>query len=203
VVPSPKPETFVIEVASARVAVHGTAFRVERRASEFAVSVSEGEVAVGPIGQRDGTSGWRLTHGDSGQFSFDGKTGTVQHADAVVIAPSQPAVEAPVEPGKPVASARPIKPLTPSSEEITRTVGAVESAALACFVEHTPAGEVRVQVQTRLTVGIGPDGKVHQVSFDPPLSPAITECVHAEAAKLRIRESEQGGTGSRLLLLGS
>ena len=46
VVPNPKPETFAVEVEGTRVAVHGTAFRVERVAERVQVEVSEGTVAV-------------------------------------------------------------------------------------------------------------------------------------------------------------
>ena len=203
VVPSPKSETFVVEVSSARVAVHGTAFRVERRASGFVVSVTEGVVAVGPAGVRGDTQGWRLTPGDSGEFSLDGKSGTVSRAP---VSATTPAVEpvVPIVPGKPpVAANPPARPSAPGADEVAKSLDAIGVSAASCFAQHTTQGEVRVQVQTQVTVVFAADGRVEQLSFDPPLSPTITECVTTESKKLRVHESEQGAKSSKLLLLGS
>jgi ferric-dicitrate binding protein FerR (iron transport regulator) len=66
VVPREQPETFVVAVDGARVAVHGTAFRVVRTDAALRVSVTEGVVAVGAAGE---PAGWLLRAGDSGSFA--------------------------------------------------------------------------------------------------------------------------------------
>ena len=84
VVPNPKPETFAVEVEGTRVAVHGTAFRVERVAERVQVDVSEGTVAVEPSGARSAPA-FLLRRNSRGNFALDGKTGSVEgNASAVV-----------------------------------------------------------------------------------------------------------------------
>lgn len=84
VVPNPKPETFAVEVGGTRVAVHGTAFRVERSADRVLVSVSEGTVAVEPTGTHAAPS-FLLRRDSRGSFGLDGHTGSVEgNASAVV-----------------------------------------------------------------------------------------------------------------------
>ena len=84
VVPNPKPETFAVEVGGTRVAVHGTAFRVERAGEQVLVSVSEGTVAVEPTGVHSAPS-FLLRRDSRGSFALDGRTGSVEgNASAVV-----------------------------------------------------------------------------------------------------------------------
>lgn len=70
--PSTPAERFVVEVGGARVAVHGTAFRVVRSTQGIVVDVSRGVVAVGP---RDGApgSGHRLQAPERAAFGLDGR----------------------------------------------------------------------------------------------------------------------------------
>lgn len=65
-------ERFVVEVGGARVAVHGTAFRVVRSSQGIVVDVSRGVVAVGP---REGApgSGHRLEAPQRAAFGLDGR----------------------------------------------------------------------------------------------------------------------------------
>ena len=70
--PSTPAERFVVEVGGARVAVHGTAFRVVRSTQGIVVDVSRGVVAVGP---REGApgSGQRLEAPQRAAFGLDGR----------------------------------------------------------------------------------------------------------------------------------
>ncbi|MFO0564196.1 MAG: FecR family protein [Polyangiaceae bacterium] len=193
VVPSPKPETFVVEVDAARVAVHGTAFRVARGDSDLRVEVREGVVAVGARTER---ASYFLHAGDSGSFSKDGKTGEVKRAATAAAEPA-------AAPGKAPIAVRPALPPEPTSLELGKAVDQIAQSAATCFEQHAAKGEVRVQVQTELSVTFGGDGKVQSIAFAPQLAPAISECVEREAAKVKVPESTKGGTGRRSLLLGS
>ena len=108
VVPKPKPETFAVEVGGTRVAVHGTAFRVERVGDRIEVEVTEGTVAVEPIGTHSDPS-FLLRRGSRGSFGLDGRTGSVEGNASVVMRDSGPK----------------------SHREIARSVAASPSHALA------------------------------------------------------------------------
>ncbi len=84
VVPKPKPETFAVEVGGTRVAVHGTAFRVERVADHILVEVTEGTVAVEPTETHSDPS-FLLRRGSRGSFGLDGRTGSVEGNASVVM----------------------------------------------------------------------------------------------------------------------
>jgi ferric-dicitrate binding protein FerR (iron transport regulator) len=209
VVPSSRPETFAVEVGGARVAVHGTAFRVERQVSgNLRVEVSEGVVAVGPAGRPGHTEGWLLRRGDSGEFKANGKSGHVVRAETA--SASEPAA-APSEPSKaPVAVApKPSKPLSPGERDLGKGVDTIESAVRSCYgASATSAGgdaksEVRVRFTTELGVVVGPDGRVRDTRFEPPLAPQVMSCVKGAAAGVKFPESQQGATTTRSLLLGN
>ncbi|MBK7585679.1 MAG: FecR domain-containing protein [Myxococcales bacterium] len=194
VVKSDKPETFVIEVDEARVAVHGTEFRVVRAAEGISVDVTEGVVAVGGRGL---AAGFFLRAGDTGQFSSDGRSGHVKQA-AVAEAP---ATEPPSKPS--VSAMRPALPVAPSATELGKALDQIASAAASCFASGAAQGEVRVQLRTDVAISLGADGKLQTVRFDPPLSPTATECVLRQTAKVRVPESSKGGAAQRALLLGT
>jgi hypothetical protein len=194
VVPSDEPETFVIEVERVRVAVHGTAFRVVRAAQGVEVSVTEGVVAVGAQGERPT---FFLRANDAGKFSSDGTRGEVQR-------PTQAAAELqPHAATKPGTSAKPALAAAPSSADVGKALDQLSSATTSCFEAGSAKGEVRVQIQTRLDASFGADGRVRSLVFDPPLAPALTECVRREAQKVRVPESASGGSGQRDVLLGT
>lgn len=193
VVPSTQPETFVVEVEGARVAVHGTAFRVVKSPEGVNVSVSEGVVAVGAQGDKPG---YFLHAGDFGKFSQDGRIGEVKRS---AVASPEPAV---VEP-KPAGNAKPALATSPSAVHVEKALDQISGAASQCFTASSAQGEVRVQVRTQLEASFGPDGKLRALTFEPPLAPAVGECVQRESATVRVPESRQGGSGGRALLLGS
>lgn len=193
VVPSDKPETVVGEVGGARVAVHGTAFRVVKGEQGVNVSVTEGVVAVGGQGRKPG---YFLRAGDFGKFAKDGQSGEVKRSAEAAHEPT------PAE-HKQNGSLKPALAAAPPIAEVGKALDQISSAVTRCFASDGTQGEVRVQVRTELGVSFGADGKVRSLAFDPPLSPMVTECVQRETAKVRVPESSQGGSGVRALLLGS
>jgi ferric-dicitrate binding protein FerR (iron transport regulator) len=89
VVPNTKPETFAVEAGGTRVAVHGTAFRVERTADRVLVQVSEGTVAVEPT-QTHSDPSFLLRRDSRGNFGLDGRSGTVEGNASVVVRKAGP-----------------------------------------------------------------------------------------------------------------
>lgn len=193
VVPSPKPESFAIEVDHTRVAVHGTEFRVTRQASHARVEVTEGVVAVGPT-DSEPTEGWRLTAGDRGTFSLDGKSGDVTRATAA--APDVPNPEAPTSAPKPTMAD------AIGKAELEAGLDRVIATTSRCFDRHTgtEAG-VRVTARTRVTLSVSAAGTA-SVSFDPPLAPQVQQCAAGSAAGLRFARTKRGGNAVRSALLG-
>lgn len=186
VVPSPRKETFIVEAAGTRVAVHGTAFRVALTASHLDVSVTEGIVLVGPR-DRPGF-GQSLIANQSSTFTLTG----VPLADArsVRSPASRPAVE-----HRPVASAGHGRELVaqPPIDEVERVVSDVLGLAARCFeTRTTTANGVRVTASTQITLHALPEGKLELVSLDPPLAPPVEACLNEGIMKLSITQSERG-----------
>ena len=186
VVPSPRKETFVVEAAGTRVAVHGTAFRVALTADHVDVSVTEGIVLVGPR-DRPGF-GQSLTANQSSTFTLTG----VPLADALHVRPTarRPAVE-----HRPVASAAHGRELVPQPpiDEVERVVGDVLSLGALCFeTRTTTANGVRVTASTQITLHALPEGRLELVSLDPPLAPPVQTCVNEGIKKLSITASQRG-----------
>ncbi len=200
VVPSPKPESFAVEVEGTRVAVHGTQFTVKRSGNRTEVSVREGVVAVGPTGNRGHTEGWLLRAGDHGNFSLDGQDGQVTRATATAEQPS------PVEESTPKAvrgTAKPPLPESPSIDALQSALDRVSSAVTTCFDKNTSeqAG-VRVTARSRASLDFGPDGKLVSLGFDPPLAPAVEQCAREATATLKVSRSQKGASTTRSILLG-
>jgi len=89
VVPNTKPETFAVEAGGTRVAVHGTAFRVERSGDRVLVQVSEGTVAVEPT-QTHSEPSFLLRRDSRGNFALDGRSGSVEGNASVVVGSASP-----------------------------------------------------------------------------------------------------------------
>jgi len=91
-------EIFAVEVEGTRIAAHGTAFTVTREADRVIVDVTEGSVAVGPVGHRGSTHGWLVVAPDRAAFSLDGGREAIwlgpaaSHAQAVVERSTEPPV---------------------------------------------------------------------------------------------------------------
>jgi hypothetical protein len=203
VVPSTKPESFAIVTGDVRVAVHGTSFRVERRDHRALVTVDQGVVAVGPASPGP-TRGFLLSAGDRGSFTLDGKTGTVQRATSAQLSEpeSRPRpVTQRQRPEPPVVVAPPLPDL-PTTAELERGLDRVAAGVTRCFFDHTESGEVRVTARTKLAAKVRPDGSIAELSFDPPLAPAVQKCVLAVQHASKFPASVQGAAVERSILLG-
>ncbi len=192
VVPSSNRETFAVEVDHARVAVHGTAFRVKRDADQLDVLVKEGVVAVGPAAARGETEGWLLSPGDHGHFAFDGRSGEVTRAVSVtpleVVGRKPPTAHLPDMPARP---------------EIEKKLDSIEGIAAQCFSQHTAQDEVRVTAQTRIIAEVAPNGQLRGVSFEPPLAPAVTQCARSATGGVKFSQSVRGVRAERSVAFGN
>jgi hypothetical protein len=193
VVPSPGTESFAVEVDHARVAVHGTEFRVTREAEQLGVVVKEGVVAVGPAGTRGRTEGWLLTPGDSGRFAFDGRSGEVVRAVSVT------PLEVAGDPHKPAVQL----PDMPTRAEVEKKLDTIEQFSAQCFAKHTTQDEVRVTARVRVVAEVAPTGELRNVSFDPPLAPSVTQCTRAATAGVKFSQSQRGVRAERSVAFGN
>jgi hypothetical protein len=221
VVPNPKPETFAVEVEGTRVAVHGTAFRVERVGERVQVEVSEGTVAVEASGTHSAPA-FLLRRDSRGNFALDGHTGSVEgNASAVVadgggrshrtVAKTAPVTRthaaAPVlQPAKPNASAEsaaptPELPVQPSISEIERGVSSALELMNRCFEDQTRSTGNHVSASTGLTLSVAGDGTIQSVTFAPPLAPAVEDCAVSGLRGLTFARSVEGVTFTRRLEL--
>jgi hypothetical protein len=197
VVPSSRAESFAVEVDRARVAVHGTAFRVERHADGLLVEVSEGSVLVGPNGARSKTHGWLLVAPSHGTFALDGtKAGASGRA-------------APALPSPPWAAAGDARttgsalPASPPMSAIETGVSRVLDATNRCFSQHTQRrGDIRIIVRSTMTLQVSPGGAVGRVEFAPPLAPAVEACARGAVGSVRFAESLEGALVTRTVELG-
>lgn len=221
VVPNPKPETFAVEVEGTRVAVHGTAFRVERVAERVQVEVSEGTVAVEPSGTHSAPA-FLLRRDSRGDFALDGHTGSVEgNASAVVadsgskshrtVATALPSTHGhgptPAAPrAKPEVSSEPVAqvqalPVQPSISDIESGVSSALVLMNRCFHDQTRSTGNRVSASTGLTLSVAGDGTIQSVTFAPPLAPAVEDCAVTGLRSLTFAHSVEGVTFTRLLEL--
>ena len=220
VVPTPKPETFAVEVSGTRVAVHGTEFRVERAGDRVLVSVMAGTVAVEPTGTHS-TPSFLLRRDSRGSFGLDGRTGSVEgnasalvtdhpaqsHREFAVKSPvSQPharstATAARAVQSEPTLDAAGPSPL-PAQPSISNIEGGVSAAVVLmnrCFRDQTPTKGIAVSARTGLTLSVGGDGTVKSATFEPPLAPAVEDCAVKGLRALTFAESIEGVTFTRIL----
>ncbi|HEX2872115.1 MAG TPA: FecR family protein [Polyangiaceae bacterium] len=208
VVPNPKPETFVVEAAGARVAVHGTVFSVKLSDGHVVVDVQEGIVGVGPLGS---PPAFFVNAASHAEFAADGRSGSIDgkpvgisaaaSGDAVKPTAARGAlVPAPGDAPSPAPAAE--LPEEPSINDIEAGVARIVDATSACFRERTPGnGSVQITVRTALSLDILDSGAVADVDFQPPLSPAAAACANAAIAQVQFAPSQHGGKVTRLLEL--
>lgn len=207
VVPNPKLETFVVEAAGARVAVHGTVFRVSLENGRVIVQVREGTVAVGPQGSVPTFFLKAPAHGD---FAPDGRSGSIdgrplgaseeRRAEPLKLAPRRDSAPAPLRSAEPAASAE--LPVEPSINDIEAGIAPIVDAASSCFREHTTSAEgVQITVRTALSLKVAASGAVSDVDFQPPLSPDVEECAAARIAQVTFAPSHRGANVTRMLEL--
>lgn len=208
VVPNPRPETFVVEAAGARVAVHGTVFRVALVGARVAVEVTEGTVGVGSLGA---PARFLLEAPTHAEFATDGSSGSRDGIPlAFMAAPtaSQPKHAAPhLTPTAPAGSATlpgvttPL-PLEPTISDIEAGVAPIVDVASSCFAQHTRGADgVQITVRTALTLTIDASGTVSDVHFQPPLSPEVEACAAASISGVTFTASEHGAKVTRMLEL--
>jgi ferric-dicitrate binding protein FerR (iron transport regulator) len=222
VVPKPKPETFAVEVGGTRVAVHGTAFRVERVGDRVLVEVTEGVVAVEPASAHSDPS-FLLRRGSRGSFGLDGRTGSVEGNASVVMLEGAPrshreiarvAAPSAVRPQNPASAPAASAPVTvaptakpastlpdqPSISNIESGVSTAVELMNRCF-QKSHSSDIRVSVSTSMTLSVSADGTVQSVTFGPPLAPPVEDCGVAGLRNLTFAHSLEGATFTRTLEL--
>jgi ferric-dicitrate binding protein FerR (iron transport regulator) len=186
VVPSPRKETFVVEAAGTRVAVHGTAFRVALAKDHVDVSVNEGVVLVGS--REHPGSGQSLTANQHLAFTL---SGAPLAGEPSAREPSSPRVAD--RRGTPSANRPRDLPSQPSIDEVEKVVTEVFELGATCFQSRTAtANGVRVTASTTLTLRALPNGRLELGSLEPPLAPQVQSCVVEGIGKLQMAESQEG-----------
>jgi hypothetical protein len=208
VVPSPRAETFVVEAGGARIAVHGTVFRVALEGERVIVQVREGTVAVGPIGAVPGFFLKAPAHGD---FAADGRSGSIdgrplgeseeRRAQPLKLGPARPPSAAPSSSGQPTPSDV-VLPNEPSISDIEAGIARIVDATSDCFSRNTKSTEgVQITVRTALSLQIDAAGSVSDVDFQPPLSPDVEQCAAGNISQVSFAASKQGAKVTRMLEL--
>jgi ferric-dicitrate binding protein FerR (iron transport regulator) len=194
VVKSERPESFVVRVERTRVAVHGTAFRVERRETTARISVSEGVVGVGPL---KGTT-FELPAPSSAVVDFEGaRTDLVASGSG----PNEPPGITPPPPA-PHDRARSVPPEKGGPADGSVAIGRIEEGVRRCFADLTVSrGDLKVTVSTRMSLQVNENGHLVEASFDPPLVPAVRSCVDAASRNVEFPRSTAGLHVDRVLEL--
>ena len=218
VIPSKQLESFAVETAGLRIAVHGTAFSVEKAGEFVDVSVSKGTVVVGPAGQPGRTQGTVLSAPQHQRFAVQ------QSPQAGPMPPRQQPPPGPVVARNRAAAAMPASssndgpsesassrveaPLLdrPARVELESALDAVRAATARCFAqakesESTRDSHVTVRVETELSIAIAPSGKINEMSFAPPIPEAIAECTRREITDVATSRTKLGGLASRPIML--
>ncbi len=208
VVRNPKPETFIVEALGARIAVHGTVFRVGLEGGRVIVQVREGTVGVGPLG---GGPAFFLKAPARGDFAGDGRSGSIdgrpldesegRRPGPLKVAPMRSASAGPVSNASPpIASAG--LPNEPSINDIEVGIARIVDATSGCFSRHIKSTDgVQITVRTALSLKILSSGGVADVNFQPPLSPDAETCAAASISQVTFAASKQGAQVTRMLEL--
>lgn len=205
---SPRPESFVVVAGATRAAVHGTKFRVARVRERVHVEVTEGVVAVGPVG----SVGERLEAPRHAVFTLEGRAET----PVAVADPGQQSAKGSGEPaatdrtatGAPAPSSAHARPAHGASASLPATkIAAPEasrgdtdralaravSAVKACFASRTVAqGEVKITALTTLSLRVSPAGTVAEALFEPPLAPGVQQCIDSAMTGIRFPSTTLG-----------
>lgn len=208
VVPNPKPETFIVEAARARIAVHGTVFRVTLEGERVIVQVREGIVAVGPQGNVPAFFLKAPAHGD---FAADGHSGSIdgrplgdtseRRSEPLKLNPWRAPSVAPLPSLLAPAVAAEL-PLEPSISDIEAGVSRIVDATTDCFRRYTQSAEgVQITVRTALSLQIADSGAISDVDFQPPLSPEAEQCAAQGISQITFAPSKQGAKVTRMLEL--
>ena len=196
IVPSARPETFVVEVGKVRVSVHGTEFSVRRDVDQAYVVVTEGVVGVNTDGQVEQTL---FEAPASGRFRLVGKHAgqALDASGSVHSGRSQRASRARNEASAPKALQQ-----EPTFSEVEAGLSEVESVLRQCLVDSTASGErVSVSLETRVRLRIDGDGSVARYGFSPPLAPALEACAGERLKSVHFEPSVTGAHVIRDLLI--
>ncbi len=218
VIPSKQLESFAVQIAGLRIAVHGTAFSVEKVGEFVDVSVSRGSVVVGPAGQPGLTRGTLLSAPQHQRFAIhqSPQVGSmppqqqpppetvVARARTSAVMPASSSNNSPAEVSSAHVEAPPLD--RPTRVELEAALDAVRAAAARCFAqakesESTRDSHVTVRVETQLSLAIAPSGKINETSFAPPIPEAIGECTRREMADFATSPTKLGGMASRPIML--
>ncbi len=216
VVPSAQPESFAVEAGTMRIAVHGTAFTVDKQADSVVVAVSKGTVVVGSLGQPGQTTGTVLHAPRTERFALvlsqdsspspkrdDSPPGPVASRPKAASTPPAPTTRPPDDE---LAQTEPQQNDRPSRVEQEAALDAVRAAAARCFAqaknnETAHDSHVVVRVDTQLTITIAPSGAIADAAFDPPVPDAILECTRHEIGDWSAARSKLGSSASRPIML--
>lgn len=180
VVPRPEKERVIVTSHGARVAVHGTVFRVAENNEATDVDILRGTVAVRPAGiAGQGEEGTQMIDAPRGVTLPLSATG--DRDAAVRMRP----VRSFVEIAGPWASERPSKPAAVDGSAARATVsndalrGRVTSIANLCFQKETSrvSAGVDVRVDAALSLTVSPAGRVSGLKFATPLAPGLERCI--------------------------
>jgi hypothetical protein len=202
VIPQPKPESFAIEVARTRVAVHGTIFSVERRGELAEVVVREGKVMVSQ-GNHGRVQKTLLTAPSRAQLDLEPKndsdfTHTSEPREPALASSGRHATER-MAPSNPLGVTPPERP---SAEELDRVWSRVSDVVSGCFTEHTAkTPSVRVLFKTNLTVNLGVSGAVAQVDFNPPVPEPVRTCTLTRVSNINTTATLRGAVVTRPTVL--
>ncbi len=194
VVPSRRPESFIVEVGQLRVAVHGTIFSVRREGDRAFVQVSEGTVGVGPL--EEPAKQTLLVGPSAGRFYTKGPdAGSVVRAAAKVERSTKHSAlvaegaEPTAEPSAVEVGLRP----EPTFEEVDAGLALVHQALSECLAHHTgQSGKVRLSLRTRMMLKVEGDGSLSRYRFSPPLSPEVAVCARARFDEVHFARSQMG-----------
>lgn len=217
VVKVPRPESFVVCAERARIAVHGTAFRVERLGSEVRVKVDEGILAVGPVGSpgfevpapgsvvltldglRKDEGGERAAVGAERAGSAPGEHESPKGEAPGTSSDEHPQGRSPAGTAAESARSRPPPTASDPGPVAQRAVAAVK----ACFAAQTvDESDLKISASTTLSLHVLPSGKVVEARFEPPLAPGVQQCVEAALGRVRFPESPKGLSIQRNIDLG-
>ena len=200
VVKSPRPESFVVRVERTRVAVHGTRFRVARLSDSVRVDVQEGVVGVGPMG----AAGFDLRAPDGATVTFNGVRTDVAASAVTGKREAEPSAGAPAatNASKPKAFGVPPVEADGLPRGALAGIEQVMTSVERCVRDNTVSGDdLRVTVETRLTLRVAATGSVGEASFAPPLAPSVAACVDAALETVRFPRSTDGFVIDRVLEL--
>ena len=195
-------ESFVVEAAGTRVAVHGTVLSVTRQVDRVEVEVNRGSVTVGPAGHRGVTTGRLLVGPAHASFGLDGSfremlarpapapVAAAERDDRGPATNTQPPGDSSDDEPTPVVSApatvtttadagteAPAEPA--GSGEVDPgaiTVAQAQALVAGCLNASAPAVEsddTEVIVSSQVTAVLDAEGQVSSVRFAPPLRPDL------------------------------